>query len=223
MAVQHRPPGVPFKVPDCGLSPRLAFGTTPSRLVWTPHTRGLRTQTTGHLPYPGRTPLWSIPVSSLGVLRRVPLDGRTRYRRTSVHPLQGPLFRDLGTEFARARHPRAVYLFTSQQGNKVPARTFTHSWRDPYHVFVNRIPDFGLPSQCNFYPFRNSLVVYLAINCDFSFLRRDRTYPRHRGSKTTALCYAAGGDHLAVLRTSQRLVTTTTLKKIAQALSFQLT
>ena len=46
--------GVCLPVPDYGLSPKLAAGTTLYRLVWTSYARGSRAQARGHLPCPGK-------------------------------------------------------------------------------------------------------------------------------------------------------------------------
>ena len=121
-------------------------------------------------------------------------------------------------EFLRVKHPRAKFLFTDQQGRKVTARTFTQHWRDLFDAFVPKFPSIGHPSQYTFYTFRTSLVVYLAVNCDFSY-EEIAPITRHRGSKTTERCYAAKGDHLAVLHTSKKLAQVDHSSKIAQALS----
>ena len=72
-------------------------------------------------------------------------------------------------KFLRVRHPRAKYLFTDQHGQEVAARTFTQHWRDLFDAFVPDFPALGNPSKHTFYSFRTSLVVYLAVSCDFSY------------------------------------------------------
>ena len=72
-------------------------------------------------------------------------------------------------EFARSKHLRAQYLFTTSEDQKVSPKDFTDFWRGLFDLFVPTYKDLGDPCQYTFYTFRTSLVVYLAINCNFSY------------------------------------------------------
>ena len=94
-----------------------------------------------------------------------------------------------------SKHPNSRTVFHSCDGSVFKADRFSSLWREVFDTFGATF-SIAESHRYTFYTFRNSLCIYLALYCEFSYELVSQA-TRHRGTRTTEKCYVSKGQHLA--------------------------